>query len=244
MTTPDPGEPEEARLDHVAGRYDPSDPATEFDYYLKRLQAKAIRTWLRGGRVLELGCATGELTSLLVDAADDYHVVEGSARNIEVAEKRVPAATFHHSLFETFKPDAPFSDVLIVCALEHVEDPVEILELARGWLEPGGRIHVVVPNADSLHRHVGVAMGILGRTTDLSDSDVRIGHRRVYDVAALLADVRRAGLSPLHWQGIFLKVISNAQMLGWDWSLIHALDEVSQRFPAHASELYVIAAVP
>lgn len=244
MTTPPASESEESRLDHVAGQYDPSDPASEFDYYLKRLQAKAIRTWLRGGRVLELGCATGELSSLLVDAAEDYDVVEGSARNIEVAAARVPGARFHHSLFETFTPEEPYSDVLIVCALEHVEDPVEILQLASGWLEPGGRIHVVVPNADSLHRHVGVAMGILGRTTDLSDSDVRIGHRRVYDIASLLDDVGKAGLAPLHWQGIFLKVISNAQMLGWDWALIHALDDVSQRFPADASELYVIAALP
>lgn len=235
---------ETERLDDVAGRYDPSNPAEEFDYYLKRLQVKAIRTWLRGDRVLEMGCATGELTSLLAGEVGDYHVVEGSARNIEVAESRVPAVTYHHALFEDFAPETPYTDVLLVCALEHVDEPVDILRSSAEWLEPGGRMHIIVPNAESFHRHVGVAMGILEAVTDLSESDVRIGHRRVYDITSLLADVRDAGLVSAQWQGIFLKVISNRQMLGWDSALIDALDEVARRFPANASELYVIAERP
>ena len=191
-----------------------------------------------------MGCATGELTSLLVEGTGDYHVVEGSMRNIEVARTRAPAAVFHHALFEDFEPPKPFSDILLVCALEHVEDPVDILRRAARWMEPAGRIHIVVPNAESLHRYVGVSMGMLGTIKDLSESDVRIGHRRVYDVGALVADVRDAGLETLHWQGIFLKIVSNRQMLGWDPALITALDDVATRFPANASELYALATSP
>jgi SAM-dependent methyltransferase len=232
---------ESARLEAIAHDYDPSNPAEEFDYYTKRLHVEVMGPWLRGDHVLEMGCATGELTSLVAPLAKRYDVVEGSARNVEVASARVPNARFFTSLWEDFEPTERYTDILLVCALEHVAEPVPVLSRSAAWLAPGGRLHVVVPNADSLHRLVGVEMGILARRDDLSASDHRIGHRRVYDLDGLLADVKAGGLRPVHWQGIFLKVLSNAQMLGWDWSLIHALHGAGQHLPAHCAELYVVA---
>lgn len=223
--------------------YDPSNPDVEFDYYLKRLHREVIQPWLLGSRVLEMGCSTGELTSLLAPLGNEYHVVEGSKKNIEIARRRVPTATFFHSLWEQFAPNTDYSDIILCNALEHAREPVYLLRRLRDWLRSDGRIHIVVPNSESLHRYVGVAMGILESTTSLSESDLRIGHFRVYSIDTLLADLRAGGLLPRHWQGIFLKVLSNRQMLGWDWELIHALHEVGQRFPAHGAELYVVGEV-
>jgi trans-aconitate methyltransferase len=229
------------RLDEIAARYDPSRPDLEFDYFLKRLHREVVGPWLRGERVLEMGCATGELTSLLAPLAKEYHVVEGSARNIDAARRRVPDVTFFHSLWEEFRPTTTYSDIVLCNALEHARDPVPLLANVREWLDVGGRIHVVVPNSESIHRHVGVAMGMLASTTSLSEADVRIGHYRVYSIDTLLKDVNASGFVSQHWQGIFFKVLSNPQMLGWDWELIHALHQVGQRFPAHCAELYVNA---
>lgn len=232
---------ETARLDAVAASYDPSDPTKEFDYHTKRLHVEVMKPFVIGRRMLEMGCATGELTSLLYGCAERYDVVEGSARNIDAARKRVPGARFFHALWEEFQPLDRYTDIVLNCALEHVEDPVAVLRRASAWLEPDGVIHIVVPNADSLHRLVGVEMGILAHRTSLSESDIRIGHRRVYDLDGLVDDVRAAGLEPVHQQGIFLKVVSNQQMLGWDPALIHALHVVGQRFPDNCAELYVVA---
>jgi trans-aconitate methyltransferase len=235
------GDAEVARLDAVSLVYDPSNPAEEFDFFTKRLHVQEMRPWIIGRRALEMGCSTGELTSLLRPLVTEYHVVEGSPRNIREARARVPDATFVQALWESFEPDSDYSDIFLVCALEHVEDPVGILARARQWLAHDGRMHVIVPNADSLHRFVGVEMGMLADRTDLSESDVRIGHRRVYTLDSLLGDLRSADLSASHWQGIFLKTLSNRQMLGWDWSLIEALHRVGQRFPTYCAELYVVA---
>lgn len=232
---------ERQRLEDVAAVYDPSNPDEEFDYFTKRLHREVLAPWLVGERVLEMGCATGELTSLMASLADTYHVVEGSKHNIEVAAARLPDVTFFHALWEEFTPEEPYTDVLLVCSLEHVDDPVGVLSNVRNWLAPSGRLHVIVPNADSLHRMVGVEMGILGTRGELSDSDVRIGHRRVYDVDGLRSDIEAAGYSVLHWQGIFLKFLANRQMLGWDWELIEALHRVGQRFPANCGEIAMIA---
>ena len=97
------------------------------------------------------------------------------------------------------------------------------------------------PNLASLHRLVGVAAGILESTTTLSEADHLIGHRRVYTIEHLLADLRAAGFRPLHWEGVFLKPLSNSQMLGWGWELIRAFNEVGRQFPATCATLYVVA---
>ena len=230
-----------ARLEAVAEVYDPSNPAEEFDYHTKRLHVEVMQPFIRGRHLLEMGCATGELTSLLVGTGARYDVVEGSSRNIDATRARVPQATYFCALWEEFSPAERYSDIVLNCALEHVEDPVSTLARAREWLDGDGVIHVVVPNADSIHRLVGVEMGILEGRRSLSESDRRIGHRRVYDLDHLISDVRAAGLQPVHWQGIFFKVVSNQQMLGWDPRLIHALHTVGQQFPSNCAELYVVA---
>lgn len=234
-------DPEVVRLESVAEVYDPSDPSEEFDYFAKRLHLEVIRPWMTGRRVLEMGCATGELTSLMAPLAEEYHVVEGSSRNVEAARRRVPQAAYFTSLWESFEPPDRYSDILLVCALEHVEDPVSVLRSARRWLAQDGRLHVIVPNADSLHRLVGVEMSVLSQRTSLSESDLRVGHRRVYVLDTLLSDLSQGGFALLHWQGVFLKFLSNRQMLGWDWSLIHALHQVGRLFPGSCAEIYAVA---
>jgi trans-aconitate methyltransferase len=134
-----------------------------------------------------------------------------------VARERVPTARFFRSMWEDFTPEHAYSDVIACNTLEHAGDPALLLRRVRDWLEPGGRLHVVVPNSESLHRLVGMAMGLLDSTTALSESDKRIGHYRVYSIDTLLADLQTAGFGPVHWQGLFLKVLSNRQMLGWEW---------------------------
>jgi trans-aconitate methyltransferase len=232
-----------AELDAIAAVYDPSDPSRHFDYWLKRLQADVVAPWLQGGATLELGCATGELASLLAPLARDYVVVEGSAKNVEVARKRLPGVRFVHALWEDFQTDELFNDVILFNALEHIDDPVGLLRRCATWLAPLGRIHAVVPNGMSLHRLVGVAMGLQSAPLDLTPGDTAQGHVRNYTIETLQRDVASAGLAMEHWQGIFLKVVSNRQMIGWDWTLIRALHEVGQRLPEHAAELFAVSTV-
>jgi SAM-dependent methyltransferase len=231
----------EERLDEIATRYDPSDPNEHFDYYLKRLEVAAMRPWLHGARVLELGCATGELASLLAPHTSEYEIVEGSSRNIRAARGRVPDATFVQSMWEDFESARNYSDVVMCGTLEHAAEPVPLLQRARAWLAPDGRVHVVVPNAWSIHRLVGVEMGLQPDPVTLTDGDRAQGHYRNYTIDSLLSDVRAGGLEPLHWEGIFLKMLPNRAMLGWKWELIEALHRVARRFPEHSAELYVVA---
>ena len=233
--------PRQDELDAIAAGYDPSNPAEQFDYWLKRLQASTVKPWLVGRRALELGCATGELSTLLVDAVDSYTIVEGSEVNIEIARQRLPEVEFVHSMWEDFSTEERFSDIVLFNALEHIDDPVGLLRQCRPWLGEGGRVHVVVPNGLSLHRLVGTEMGMQPNPLFVTDGDTAQGHVRNYTLDLLMEHLREAGLHSVHSQGIFLKVLSNRQMLDWDWELIRAMHAVAARLPEHAAELFVSA---
>jgi trans-aconitate methyltransferase len=244
--TSKPGSPAHSveRLDEIARGYDPSDPTRHFDYWLKRLQVQCISSWLRGDRVLELGCATGELTSLLAPLAATYDVVEGSPHNVEIAKARVPDANFVCCMWEDYEPAALYSDIVMFNALEHVADPVGLLGRIRPWLNPEGRVHVVVPNGLSLHRLVGVEMGMQPDPLHVTDGDTAQGHLRNYTVDSLAADLHAGGLTITHTQPIFLKVLPNAKMLDWEWPLVEAMHRVAQRFPEHGAEIYSVGELP
>jgi SAM-dependent methyltransferase len=125
--------------------------------------------------------------------------------------------------------------------LEHVDDPVEVLKKTRTWLLPDGLAIFTVPNATSLHRRIGVEMGMLKRVTDPSEQDRVTGHQRVFDAARLHADIAEAGFVVLEEGGFNLKLVSQAQMTGWPESLHDAIYRVSRRCPAElCSNLYVV----
>jgi SAM-dependent methyltransferase len=230
------------RLDGIAGQYDPSSPAKDFDYWFVRFGFETIAKFLADGVTLELGCSTGLMTRLLTEVVAGLVVVDGSAANIQTTRQLVGESAnvlYVHQLWEGFTPDRQFDNIIMVRGLEHVRAPVGLLSRARDWLAPHGRLHTIVPNAYSLHRRIGVYMGLLSDVHDLHDDDVRVGHHRVYDRDLLFRHVREAGLTPMHWEGIMLKPLANAQMLKWSEALIRAFYQAGRELPDYCGEIYV-----
>lgn len=204
---------------------------------------KSMEPFLAGASsCLELGCADGRMTRLLVRCFPNLTAVDGSRKYIEMIRARFPTATAIHALFEEYIPDHDFDVIVMGNILEHVADPVGLLARAKGWLSSNGRIIVTVPNADSIHRQVGRIMGLLKSTTDLNESDLRIGHRRVFTKLALLHTIQQAGLFPYHVGGIFFKPLSNAQIeCQWSNQLMDAFYELGKIYPDLCAELLVVA---
>lgn len=233
---------EEIVLDEVATRYDPSSPNNTFDYWFVRLGFETLQPFLHGPRVLEMGCSTGHMTRLLAGVVPELTVVEGSRINLERTAAFIWEAptriSLVHSLWESYTPTMAFDDIVLAGALEHVTDPIAILRRIHAWLRADGRLHVIVPNGRSLHRRIGVAMGILQSLEDFSESDRLLAHRRVYTRDTIVRDLHQAGFEVHHWQGIILKPLSNAQMQSWPEPLIRALYTVGLEIPDYCGELY------
>lgn len=232
---------EQRRLSELAPDFSSEDG---FNARLIDFRYDAMLPFLEGrASCVELGSSDGRMTERLAKLfPDDLTAVDGTAAYVDEVARRLPDVTAVHSLFEEYAPGRTFDAAVLGHVLEHVADPVAILKVTQDLLEPGGVAIVTVPNADSIHRQIGVAMGMLDAVTDLNEADHRIGHRRVYTRDTLIADVERSGLRVEHAGGVFLKPLSNGQIEEqWPEDLIQAFYEVGKRWPELCAELMVVA---
>jgi 2-polyprenyl-3-methyl-5-hydroxy-6-metoxy-1,4-benzoquinol methylase len=215
---------------------------TDFDNILLAYECEVLRPRLQGPNVLEMGCGRGVTTRFLSKLFPTLHVVDASEQCLRLASAGVPASVrFTCSYFEKFEPDSRYNSIVLAHVLEHLDDPIAILERSAQWLQPGGSLHIIVPHADSLHRRVGVAMGLLRKVDALNDRDVSLGHRRVYTRKKLREHVNAAGLKAIHEDFILLKIFSNSQLEPLDPKLIQALFKLGHEFPDLCADLYVHA---
>lgn len=214
---------------------------TGFYGQLVQFGFRTLEPYFRPGNVLEMGSADGQMTEFLATRFSDISIVDGSATFVEAVLKRLPSAKGYVALFEEFEPPEQYDNIVMAHILEHVADPVSILRRSATWLTPSGRIFIIVPNANSIHRQVGVKMGLLEQTTSLHEDDLRVGHRRVYEPSTLLADIAAAGLTMAKRGGIFFKPLSNSQIEEtWTEQTIEGFYELGKDYPDLASELFAV----
>ncbi len=235
------------KLDEIADYYKIED---DFDMVYMKYNYHVAQDYFVGDTFLELGCATGESTLATMHYAKTIDVVEGSPVNIETTKKKVeqqnmPEVTvnFTEAYWEDFDyPENHYSDVLFFRGLEHIKEFAPVMEKIHKTLKPGGRCHIVVPNANSIHRKIGVNMGLLKEVHELNDRDKTVGHQRVFDLYTLLETVRSFDFEVVDWRGVMLKVLSNNQMQELckdNDELIKGFYEVGKELPDKCAELYM-----
>lgn len=236
-------------LDESASEYDSTIiKGWERLYQLKRRKLyEKLQPWFRGPSALELGCADGEMTSWLVSDFKHVTVVDGSSQFLNEVKERLKGSTvnFVLSLFEEYAPKTLFNTIVMAHILEHLENPVDLLRRARDWLAPGGCALVAVPNANSLHRRMGVKLGMLQTVDDFNDQDRLLGHLRVYTPESLRSHVLEAGWDEVHFGGNMVKMLSNRQMEAtWTSEQLEACFAMGDDLPELCSEVYLVLTHP
>jgi len=231
-------ESEQDRIDAAADHYLAPSAGRQVDQSLTEILAKKIASQLQGTSALELGLGDGVWAPYLLDRFERVVSVEGSAPVLEQAEMslanhpRRSSWRPHLSLFEDFVPDERFDVVLASYVLEHVGNPQALLRQARlDWLNRGGVVEVVVPNAQSLHRRLAVEMGLAADVAELGATDRAAGHKRVYTIDGLRADVRAAGLEIAAERGYLAKVLPNSLMTHLEYEHLKALVDLGADLP-------------
>jgi 2-polyprenyl-3-methyl-5-hydroxy-6-metoxy-1,4-benzoquinol methylase len=201
---------ERERLSAVVTSY--GEAYAPFDAKMRDYMMRAFEPHFRDGACLQVGCAHGDQTSLLLDRFGQVTVVEGAPEFIASTRARVgDRARFVESLIEDYETDERYETILFAHVLEHVVDPVAAIRKLRSLLTPTGRLFLVVPNAEAASRRIAVKMGALTHLEALSPDDVAAGHRRVYRLDTLCRDTLEAGMTVVHTGGIFFKPLANFQ---------------------------------
>jgi len=213
--------------------------AVEFSY--KNIIKPCIHN---ASSILELGCADGVMTRLLINDFKDVTVIDGSSIALERLKENIKDwnGLSICSYFENVESLPKKYDAIIMAhILEHVKDPVLVLEKYKGFLSENGKIIITVPNAMSFHRLAGVKMGLLNSIYELNDTDRNVGHLRVYDFDKLAADIEKSGLKILQRDGHWLKFLSNKQIEQYmDYKAIEAYFEMGRQFMENAAEIVVV----
>jgi len=146
-------------------------------------------------RVLELGAATGYMTTVLVERGCTVTALErdpaAAAELRRIAEHTVVADLDAEDAFD--EVDGPFDVVLAGDVLEHLVDPTAVLRRAAGLLAPTGRAVISVPNVT--HGDLRLAL-FHGRFDYQSTGLLDETHLRFFTYESLLAMVGDAGLLP------------------------------------------------
>jgi len=220
-----------------------------FDIRARRL---LLSRWdehiLEEGRSLEMGSFDGSMTDLLLEKVDTLDVVEGSAELAAKLGARLGSRVkVYHDWFEEFVPKIKYDQIFLVHGLEHVEDPVSVLERAASWLKPTGKLFVAVPNANALSRQLAVKMGLVNSPEAVTPGERLHGHLRTYNLDTLLSDFTDSKLTVIESGGVIFKPLSNSQFhaafaagIVTD-EYLQACDDLSRTWPHFSASIFAIA---
>ena len=163
-------EAERVRLNSVIVSY--GDAIAPFDAAMRGYMMRTFEPFFRAGPCLQVGCAHGDQTSLLVDRFDD---VTGPEPALEFLSPHPRPGRRPGRLYSRPGGDlqhrSPVRDDNSLHVLEHVANPVAVLAQLGMFLTPSGQIYVVVPNAEAISRKIAVKMNVLSYLEALSEAE-------------------------------------------------------------------------
>jgi SAM-dependent methyltransferase len=126
----------------------PDVPAENY-WYRRHL---AVYEWIGarvlGGRVLDMACGEGYGSEVLSRTAASVVGLDANPEAFAHARLRYVRENlrFERGMVETFGEPGSYDAVVFLQTIEHVHDPVAVLEHFRSLLAPGGVAYVTTPN--------------------------------------------------------------------------------------------------
>ncbi len=181
-----------SRLEDVLGFYENLvDPSYEDGRAVRSMQQRKLLELIPGTapgrRLLDIGAGSGMLVEEALRLGYEAEGIEPCAALQQTASERglpVRRGTFPHPTLS-----GPYDAITMVDVLEHVPNPVGLLEAARRTLSPSGLLLVVTPDVNS------IAARLLGSRW----WHYRVAHIGYFNRTTLALALRNAGLAPMRW---------------------------------------------
>jgi len=110
------------------------------------LESDFIYKYVRSGKLMDVGCATGEFSKIIEWPGETYGI-EISDKAVEIAKSN--GVSFSHDLMDVVN----YYDVIVFRGtIQHIENPFSMIKSAFQSLKPGGYIFfLATPNANSIY---------------------------------------------------------------------------------------------
>ncbi len=132
--------------------------------YARFAEAKEIRRWIAEHRMariceveghdtgsarwLDVGCATGDFVEAAVAAGASAEGIDAARGAVDAARAR--GLVVHQARVEDFHPELPYAVITAFDLIEHLLDPRAFVRRLFGWLAPGGRLALTLPDVRSV----------------------------------------------------------------------------------------------
>ncbi len=149
------------KAEHLFGRYTPE----YWEHYTDRTETEATDPtrdprWYaylttlgkahKNGRLLDVGCATGEFLVAAQAHNWDVYGVESSPMAAEIA-RRSTGGHIHAGTLDTADfPEGWFDAIAMLDVIEHLQSPRSYIEQSARLVRPGGLLTITTPNIHSL----------------------------------------------------------------------------------------------
>lgn len=133
-----------------SGDYHRDDSYIEEEQLFKNIflrRVKEISKFIKSGKVLEIGCSTGIMLSLFKNKGFEVEGVEISRKAAKKAKAR--GINVNVAFFEKINFNQKFDLVILNHTLEHMENPLKVLQKVKTILKPKGLLMIDLPNFDS-----------------------------------------------------------------------------------------------
>jgi hypothetical protein len=155
-------------------------PHNPYESHLRSLRLQLVledADYFHHTTILDVGCADGSLWGeLMYD--DTKFIVDGVDVDQEMLEQAKETGKYRELHFDISTVDVgSYDHVICLGVLEHVEEYWDFAEV----LSEAKYLTLTVPNAWSPHRMLGFHKGMIKNLDDLDESDLSIGHKRVFD---------------------------------------------------------------
>ncbi len=234
----------------------------DFERYQVRYRRKKMLELyekLPSSHVLEIGCGMEPLFHFVPqDSFSQWVVVEPADAFYAAAERASKEDDRIHCLHRFFDEEAALLKEccvhsggafdLIVCTglLHEVEQPLAILNGIRQLCSSETRVLLNVPNANSLHRLLGLRSGYIADTHVMTERNQAYQQHRVFDCASFAALLGQAGFAVDEMGSFFVKPFTHQQMEAClehhiiDENVLDGLYRLSEDLPEVGSELYAV----
>lgn len=154
-------------------------------------RTRAVAGSVTGVSVLDAGCNIADLAHA-VPPNVDYVGLELVPEIVDLARRLHSDRRFEVCDLEAEWPEAimerRFDHVVLLAVVEHLKDPVAVLERARGVLAPAGTVIVTTPHPGARRLHAfGARLGLFSRDADDE-------HEVFFDRVGLASLARGAGM--------------------------------------------------
>jgi SAM-dependent methyltransferase len=194
---------------------------------------------------LEVGLGAGEMSIMVPEKYGSLTAIDNEIKNCNYLKKNIEkynlpnANIICRNIEDVELPYSQYDNILLMNTLEHLKDPIRVLEKLALSLKDDGYMHISVNLAHSIHRLLGVKLGIISNIEELSESDIRYGHYRIYTPDLLRKHVSDAGLKVVYEQFMYLKPFPTSMLGSLSSDQHKALGFLGSDFPEFASYIYM-----